>query len=164
MGRRVRSPRPQSTARASRSCAGHDRVYRDSKYVRWIARSATTSTRNRTNPPAMTEAGSGAIKRTIGPNPTTFARATAQAHSCRRRIPSPVPKATIAANPLRKAWPAASKWAHNIERSTTTIQAAAGHVGLLGPGSNEAVKRESRIARAAAKAKTQYGAPENEPY
>src|SRR6266480_7725853 len=164
MGRRVRRPWPPSTARTSRSGPDRERVYRDSKYVRWIARSATTSIRNRTNPPAMTAVGTGAIKRTIGPNPTTFAKATGQAHSCRRRIPSPVPKATIAANPLRKAWPAASKWAHNIERSTTTIQAAAGHVGLLGPGSNAAVKRERRIARAAAKAKTQYGAPENEPY
>src|SRR5216110_3149772 len=111
---------------------------------------------------SVDRAGIGAINRTIGPNPTTFAKATGQAHSCRRRIPSPVPKATIAANPLRNAWPAASKWAHNIERSTTTIQAAAGHVGLLGPGSNEAVKRESRIARAAAKEKTQYGAPDHE--
>src|SRR5439155_2968433 len=97
-------------------------------------------------------------------NPTTLARATDQAHSCRRRIPIPVAKATIAANPLRKAWPAASKWAHSIERSTTTIQADAGHVGLRGPDSNAAVKRESRIERAAAKAKTQYGAPEKDPY
>src|SRR2546427_359809 len=55
---------------------------RGSKYDRWIARRAPASTRNRTNP-AMTAAVGSCVTSTstIGPNPTTDASATGQAHN-----------------------------------------------------------------------------------
>ena len=42
------------------------------------------------------------------PEPDDACEGDGQAHNCRRRIPIPVPNATMAANPLRKAWPASS--------------------------------------------------------
>ena len=74
------------------------------------------SATNRTNPPATTPKGMGAISRTMGPKPTTLANATGQAQSCRRRIPIPVPNATIDAKPLRNAWPAGFNLPPSAER------------------------------------------------
>src|SRR5438552_341327 len=56
-------------------------THRDSKYERWSASNPTMFARKRTNPPATTPKGMGAIKRTTGPNPTTLANATGQAQS-----------------------------------------------------------------------------------
>src|SRR3989440_775165 len=141
------------------------RIHRDSKYDRCSASNPTMSATKRTNPPATTPKGMGAIKRTTGPNPTTFANATGQAQSCRRRIPIPVPNATMAAKPLRKAWPApsGSECAHSTATRTQAIQAAAGALGVRRPPSAIPVKTARITVTIPARKTAQRGAACNVP-